>query len=319
MAISSLAQFGVYLPQANVDYGTVRKLTTECERLGFSSVWLYDHVVALSSPEDPVLECWTTLSALAASTSRIRLGTLVLCNSFRHPPVLAKMAATLDYISGGRLDFGIGAGWFRPEYEAYGIPFPKASTRIAQLRESLEILTRMWTEDRATYEGQYYSVKEAVCRPRPTQRPHPPIWVGVMIGKRRMFDLIAQYADGWTISSLFLPTPTDYQKQLKALEERCQAQGRNLKDIRKALGVGCVIARDKQALEKKLERYQPGKVSLDVYQNIQSRLVGTTDELVERFREYEDAGATHFLINFPDVTDYETLQLFSDKVIKAMG
>jgi F420-dependent oxidoreductase-like protein len=314
-----LAQFGVYLPQANVDYGTVRKVTKECERLGFGSVWLYDHLVALSSPQDPVLECWTTLSALAASTSRIRLGTLVLCNSYRHPPVLAKMGATLDYISGGRLDFGIGAGWFRPEYEAYGIPFPKASTRIAQLRESLEILTRMWTEDRATYEGQYYSIKEAVCRPSPIQRPHPPIWVGVMIGKRRMFDLIAQYADGWTISSLFLPTPADYQKQLETLEEHCEAQGRNLKNIRKALGVGCVIARDKKGLEKKLDKFQPGSVSLDVYQNIQSRLVGTPEELVERFREYEVAGATHFLLNFPDVTDLETLQLFSDKVLKAMG
>ena len=314
-----MAQFGVYLPQANVEYDTVRKVTTECEHLGFGSVWLFDHLEAFSSPRDPVLECWTTLSALAASTSRIRLGTLVLCNSFRHPPVLAKMAATLDYISGGRLDFGIGAGWFRPEYEAYGIPFPKASTRIAQLRESLEILTRMWTEDGATYEGQYYSIKEAMCRPSPTQLPHPPIWVGVMIGKRRMFDLIAQYADGWTISSLFLPTPADYQKQLEALGERCEAQARNLKSIRKALGVGCVIAQDKEGLEKKLERFQPGRVSLDVYQNIQSRLVGTPDVLVERFREYEDAGATHFLLNFPDVTDLETLQLFSDKVLKAMG
>jgi len=206
-----LVKFGVYLPQVNVDFNTVKNVTQECERLGFDSVWLFDHLMAFGSPEDNVLECWTTLSALSAATRRIRLGTLVLCNSFRHPSVLAKMAATLDYISDGRLDFGIGAGWFRPEYEAYGIPFPKASLRISQLAESLEIIKRMWTAEKATYQGKYYGVKDAVCNPKPVQKPHPPVWVGVMIGKRRMFDIIARYADGWTISSLYLPTPAEYR------------------------------------------------------------------------------------------------------------
>jgi F420-dependent oxidoreductase-like protein len=316
--VSELAKFGVYLPQTNVDFDTVEKVTLECERLGFDSAWLSDHLIALGSPEDSILECWTTLSALASATRRIRLGTLVLCNSFRHPSVLAKMAATLDYISDGRLDFGIGAGWFRPEYEAYGIPFPKASVRIAQLMESLEIVKRMWTEEKATFQGRHYGVKEAVCSPKPVQKPHPPVWVGVMIGRRKMFDIVARYADGWTISSLYLPTPAEYGAQLEALEKYCTAQGRSLEGIRKALGVGCVIAEDEEKLGKKLERFKPGKVSVDVYQTVQPRLVGTPDELVGKFREYIDAGATHFLINFPDVTDVETLRLFSDYVIKAL-
>ena len=318
MFVSVLARFGVYLPQANVDFSTVKNITIECERLGFDSAWLSDHLMALGSPEDSILECWTTLSALAAATERIRMGTLVLCNSFRHPPVLAKMAATLDYISDGRLDFGIGAGWFRPEYEAYGIPFPKASVRISQLAESLEVIKRMWMEEKATFHGQYYDVKEAVCNPRPVQRPHPPVWVGVMIGKRRMFDIVARYADGWTISSLYLPTPDGYERQLEALETYCTAQGRSLEGVRKALGVGCVIAEDEERLERKLERFKPGRVSVDVYQTVQPRLTGTPDELVGRFREYVDVGVTHFLLNFPDVTDVETLRLFSESVIKAL-
>jgi len=313
-----LVRFGAYLPQTNVDFSTVKNVALECERLGFDSIWLSDHLMALGSPEDFILECWTTLSALAAATSRIRLGTLVLCNSFRHPSVLAKMASTLDSISNGRLDFGIGAGWFRPEYEAYGIPFPKASVRISQLAESLEIIKRMWTEEKATHQGQYYGVKEAVCSPKPVQKPHPPVWVGVMIGKRRMFDLVARYADGWTISSLYLPTPAEYRGQLEALEPYCATHGRRLEGMRRALGVGCVIAEDEAKLGRKLERFKPGRVSVDVYQTVQPRLIGTPDELGEKFREYIHAGATHFLLNFPDVTDLETLRLFSDNIIKAL-
>ena len=316
--MSTLARFGVYLPQANVDFNTVKNVIIECERLGFDSAWLSDHLMALGSPADSILECWTTLSALAAATRRIRLGTLVLCNSFRHPSVLAKMAATLDFISDGRLDFGIGAGWFRPEYEAYGIPFPKASVRISQLSESLEIVRRMWTEEKATYQGRYYGVREAVCNPRPVQRPHPPVWVGVMIGRRRMFDLIARYADGWTISSLYLPTPAEYGAHLEALKDYFTAHGRSFEGMRSALGVGCVTAENKGELERKLERFKPGMVSVDVYQTVQPRVIGTPDELVGKFREYIDAGATHFLLNFPDVTDVETLRLFSESVIKAL-
>jgi alkanesulfonate monooxygenase SsuD/methylene tetrahydromethanopterin reductase-like flavin-dependent oxidoreductase (luciferase family) len=313
-----LASFGVYLPQTNVSFNTVKKVIVECERLGYDSAWLFDHLMGFASPNDSVLECWTTLTALAASTSTIRLGTLVLCNNFRHPPVLAKMAATFDTISNGRLDLGIGAGWYRPEYEAYGIPFQEASVRISQLAEGLEIIKRMWTEEKTTFLGQYYDVKNAICIPKPLQKPHPPIWVGVMIGKKRMFDIVAKHGDGWTISSLYLPTPTEYKSQLEILQTYCKTRGRNPEGVKKALGVGCIIAENKAALQKKLEKFKPGKVSIDIYQTVQPRLIGTPDELVERFREYINAGATHFLINFPDVTDDETIRLFSDRVIKAL-
>jgi len=316
--VTILARFGLYLSQVNVDFGTVKKVATEAERLGFDSVWSTDHLMVTGSPHDAILECWTTVSALVAVTRKIRLGTLVLCNSFRHPSVLAKMAATLDFVSDGRLDFGIGAGWYRPEYEAYGIPFLKASIRIAQLAESLEIIKRMWLQEKTTFQGQHYGVKEAVCNPKPVQRPHPPIWVGVMIGRRRMFDIIARHADGWTISSLYLPTPVEYRSLLEDLEAYCKAHGRSLGGMRKALGVGCIIAEDKERLRKKFEKFKPGTISVDVYQAVQPRLMGTPDELVRKFREYIDAGATHFLLNFPDVTDLEILRLFSETVIRAL-
>jgi alkanesulfonate monooxygenase SsuD/methylene tetrahydromethanopterin reductase-like flavin-dependent oxidoreductase (luciferase family) len=126
----------------------------------------------------PLLECWTALSALARDTRRLRLGTSVLCHSYRSPAVLAKMAATLDVISEGRLDLGLGAGWFEQEYRAYGIPFPRIGERIDQLAEGVEIIRRMWTEAHPRFQGRHYAIDDAVCDPPPLQRPHPPIWIG---------------------------------------------------------------------------------------------------------------------------------------------
>lgn len=147
-----MVKFGIYIPQSNVDYQTVKMVALECERWGSDSAWICDHLVSpFGPPNESYLECWTTLSALTAVTTKLRLGTLVLCNLFRHPSVLAKMAATLDVISNGRLEFGMGAGWLKPEFTAYGIHFPRASIRIAQLREALEVIRRMWTQKKATF------------------------------------------------------------------------------------------------------------------------------------------------------------------------
>jgi len=163
-------------------------------------VWLCDHFLTIS-PDDyvkdagiaddsnendpgappislPLLECWTTLSALARDTTRLRLGTSVLCNSYRHPSVLAKMAATLDVISEGRLDLGLGAGWFQREFDAYGIPFPPVRDRVSALAESLEVMKAVWTEPNPTYTGRFYTLNGAICDPPPVQRPHPPLWIG---------------------------------------------------------------------------------------------------------------------------------------------
>ena len=201
---------------AVTSYDEMRRVAGLAEELHFDSIWLCDHFLTLAPEayvEDariaggaalaprgvetrsmPLLECWTALSALARDTSRLRLGTSVLCHSYRSPAVLAKMAATLDVISEGRLDLGLGAGWFEQEYRAYGIPFPRIGERIDQLAEGVEIIRRMWTEAHPSFEGRHYAIDGALCDPPPRQRPHPPIWIG---GEGdRVHRLAARAADG---------------------------------------------------------------------------------------------------------------------------
>ncbi len=183
-------------------YPEMVRVSNLAEGYGFHSIWLCDHFLT-TSPEDYVqdagitsaggvpqsttgvppasmalLEGWTALAALARDTARIRLGTSVLCNSYRHPSVLAKMAATLDVISEGRLDLGLGAGWFKREFEAYGIPFPPAGERVSALSEALEVIKTIWTEPNPVYAGRFYTLDGAICDPPPVQKPHPPLWVG---------------------------------------------------------------------------------------------------------------------------------------------
>lgn len=311
-------QFGVYLPQVNVDFPKLAEITTLSEALGYDSAWLFDHLVSLTNPNDAVLECWTTLTALVPLTKRIRLGPLVLCNSFRHPSVAAKMAATFDVISAGRLDFGIGAGWYRPEYEAYGIPFPSASSRITQLVEAVQLIKSMWTEEISNVTGKYYSLHNAVCYPKPVQKPHPPIWIGVMIGRKRMIQAIGQYADGWTISSLYLPTPDEYAEYLHTLRKQLKLYHRRVDEVKNAIGVGCLIAENHRLLKEKQQKFKPGKVSIDAYHAVQPQLVGTPEDLVEQIRAYVDRGVTHFLLNFPDICEAKSLTLFAERVIQAI-
>lgn len=312
-----MVKFGAYLEQAGVNYEMVKRTTLECERQGFDSVWISDHLQDIGSPASSYLECWTLLSALAEATSRIRLGSIVICNLFRPPSLMAKMAATLDNVSKGRVEFGIGAGWYEPECTSHGIVFPKASTRIEQLEESLEVMKKLWTEQRTTYNGKFFSLREAYSSPKPIQKPHPPIWVGIMKGRKRMLKTVAKYADAWTISSLYLPTPQEYKGMLEDVGNYCREAGRSLESIRKGLGIGCVVAKDEQTLEEKVKKYKPSSLNMGEYVAKQIRVEGTPERCITKLREYVDLGATHLLMNFPDVDTLESIKLFGEKVIPA--
>ena len=168
-----MADFGLQIePQFGFTYAEIRDLALECEELGFRSLWLSDHLFLNASSQDRnCLDCWTVLAALAAHTTSLRLGPLVSCVSFRYPSLLAKMAATVDLISDGRLEFGIGAGWKEIEYRAYGIPFPSPGERVSSLAEAIQVVHAMWTQDRPSFNGRYYQINDAFCRPRPVQEP----------------------------------------------------------------------------------------------------------------------------------------------------
>jgi alkanesulfonate monooxygenase SsuD/methylene tetrahydromethanopterin reductase-like flavin-dependent oxidoreductase (luciferase family) len=207
-------RFGLALPHYDssfegevASWESVRRVAATAEDSGWDSVWVSDHLFldwskyGGSSEPRGSLECWMTLSGLAAATSRVRLGSLTLCNDLRNPALVAKMAATLDVISGGRLDLGLGAGWYEPEYAAAGIEFSPAGTRIARLGEAVEIVGRLLEGEELTYPGRHYSIRGAICRPGPLQTPRPPVWVGGQgrppagggrQGRRRLEPLLAR-------------------------------------------------------------------------------------------------------------------------------
>ncbi len=198
--------FGAFLPQgwkmelssidgAEAKWAKAVEIAVLAEELGYDSIWVYDHFHNVPRPaHEAVFECWTTLAAISQRTSRIRLGQMVGCNSYRQPSVLAKITSTIDVISGGRLDWGIGAGWYENEYKGYGFEFPEPKVRIGMLRECVEIVKSMWSEPETSYDGKYYSLSRAQCDPKPVQQPHPPIWIGGG-GPKLTLRVVARHAD----------------------------------------------------------------------------------------------------------------------------
>lgn len=251
-------KLGVYFAQDGVGYKEIRNIVLEAERVGFDSFWVFDHLHASPRPDErQMLECWTLLSALAANTRLIRLGALVLNINNRNPALVAKMAATLDQVSGGRLELGVGAGGtkraehekslgYEYEFDAYGVSFPmKPSIRIEKLDEGLEIMKRMWTHDRATFKGKHYLIKNAICLPKPTQKPHPHIWIGGMGGPKIM-EVIVKHAHGWNMGGA--STVEDYRRGLRLLRRACIRVGRSVDEIKVSIRVEGSIEECEQKL-----------------------------------------------------------------------
>lgn len=315
------ANFGVFLPfyafkseEKNPSslFNRVRNVVLECERLGYHSVWLDDHLMFGNSP---ILECWTALAVLSQLTTRIRLGTMVLCSAFRNPALLAKMAATLDVLSGGRLEFGIGAGVQKDEHLAYGIPFPEARVRIERLKEAVAIIKKMWTEEKASYKGKHYEITEAICEPKPLQKPHPPITIGGS-GEKLTLKVTAQYADRCDFG--YLPSLELYKHKLEVLEDHCRAVGRDPHKIERAYWPGgqVLIARDQKELDEKILRHKPKRMTVGDFEKL--NLVGTPDDCLKRLRLYTNLGVTHFMLFFGDLPSLDGLKLFSKSVMAKM-
>jgi len=318
-----MIRFGSFIPQGwlgelkgvvhDREFEAIRNVALQCERLGFDSIWMYDHFITLPATTAACFESWTTLSALAAMTKNLGLGQLVTCNSDRYPSVLAKMGATLDVISNGRLELGIGAGWYKLEYDAYGIPYPKDSVRITQLREAVQIMKKMWTEDEPSFHGRYYTVNKAINSPKPIQKPHPPILIGGE-GRRLTLRVVAELADRCNFGGPI--TPRRYKELLEVLDEHCRAVGRKIDKIQKTLIVDyTVIAKNRAALNEKIRKFKPNGVSKAQF--VEGNLVGTPGEIISRIEEFIDVGVTYIMMRFPDMMKNEPLELFADKVMPA--
>ncbi|MGH7342594.1 MAG: TIGR03560 family F420-dependent LLM class oxidoreductase, partial [Candidatus Rokuibacteriota bacterium] len=189
--------FGIQTTPQDFTYDQLVTIWKDADALGFDSAWVFDHLIPIlgADTDGPCLEGWTLLSALAAETERIRIGALVTGNTYRNPALLAKMAATVDHISNGRLYLGIGAAWFEFEHEAYGFPFYTAKGRAERLDEALQVIKKLWTEDHPSFAGKFYTLKNAPFAPKPVQKPHPPIIVGGQ-GEQWIMPLVGRYADG---------------------------------------------------------------------------------------------------------------------------
>jgi alkanesulfonate monooxygenase SsuD/methylene tetrahydromethanopterin reductase-like flavin-dependent oxidoreductase (luciferase family) len=205
----------------NLPYATMVERWQLFDRLGYDSAWVCDHYLQPSRPTGPYFEGWTLLAALAARTSRIRVGVLVSSNTFRHPALLAKEAVTLDHISQGRLDVGLGAGWYVPEHEVFGLDFPGPAELVGRFREAVEVVDSLLRDEITTYDGRYYRLKEAPLRPRPIQMPRPPLTLGAH--GPRMLRVVAEYADTWNSFG----TPAEMRERGQILDDHCRAIGRD--------------------------------------------------------------------------------------------
>ena len=291
-------------------YETMTRVAQEAESLGFDSIWLFDHFHTVPQPtQEPTFECWTSTAALARDTRRVRIGQMVTCNSYRNPALLAKMASTVDVLSHGRLNFGIGAGWYEQEYQAYGYDFPDGPTRLRYLRDALRIIRAMWTEEQATVEGKYLHINGAINQPKGVQKPHIPILIGGA-GEKVTLKLVAQYADACNIQHL---DNEGLARKLSIIKQHCNDVGRDYNTIWRTVLFNCAIAaNDQEALAKSepfLRNVPSGRIR-------EQALVGTPDAIRKRVEEIEQAGAQELIIFLQDSAQLESLRMFAEACIQ---
>lgn len=307
-------RFGIQLAQEGVDFGPLLEHAQEAERLGFTSAWVTDHLIPPVARGAMQGECWTTLTAMACGTKTLRVGPLVLCASFRPPALVASAAATLDRIANGRLDLGIGAGWFEAEYKAAGYDFPPTRERIARLDDALSLIKTVWTEAPATYQGQYARVENWSGVPRPLQQPHPPIWVGGN-GEKYTLRVVAKQADVWNMSALLTgTTPEETARKIALLDDYCREIGRDPATIAKSWFGLVMVDEDEARLNGRLERLA-ARFQQPVEQFAARRLVGTPEQVVAKVQALVDVGLTYFVGQFGRVGDLEPTRLFGERVI----
>lgn len=307
--------FGVFVPQGwKLEFAAVPDpreqwrmavdIAVRAEALGFDSIWVYDHFHNVPKPShESVFECWTTMAAISQRTSTIRLGQMVGCNLYRPPALLAKITSTLDVISGGRLDWGIGAGWYENECRGYGYPFPLPKERISMLQEAVEIVLSMWSQPETTYAGRWYQTHRANCDPKPLQHPRPPVWIGGG-GEQLTLRVVARYAD----FANFGGKPEEFAHKCRVLDAHCESVGRDPRHVRRTWSPEVFIReteaeiRAGQRLSTRSEPYESWRAG---------NLVGTPDEVAEKVAVYRELGCSGFIPWCIDYPGTETLERFA--------
>ncbi len=296
-----------------LDVGVVREAALEAERLGYHSVWVSDHLSREVCRER--LECWTTMTWLATLTERIRLGSMVICNLYRHPGLMAKMASTLDLVSGGRLELGIGACWSELECLERGMAWPSPEVRLQMLGESVRIIKSLWTRETTDFDGRHYKLEGVYSEPKPLQKPHPPMMIGGG-GEGFTLRLVAKYAD----RSNFGGSLADVKRRMDALRRHCEDVGRDYDEITKSSNLGVVVYPSREEyLEDMRGRWEANRATEPFEEWLgkaeASYIAGTPDECVEQLRSYVELGVGMFIIRFGDIPSLDGLRLFAEKVV----
>ena len=304
--------FGVTLPQIKRSWAEARDAALTFERLGFDSVWVCDHLYGVPSPANGILEAWTELSAVAAITQRVQLGTLVTPPFFRNPAVLAKQIATLEQIAPGRAYPGFGAGWFQAEFDGYGCAFPKLAERLRALEESLAIMTGLWTQEKTTFSGTHYSVKDVMCEPKPAKKPRVLVGGG---GEKVLMGIAAKYADTWNNMAVF---QAQLAQKVEALRRRCDELKRDFATISVSQQCNLVIAENetaaKEALAKATKIYG-GHMGAALESH---GIWGTPERVIEGIERHVKLGCTGFVIEFFGRDTKETATLIAETVLKEL-
>jgi F420-dependent oxidoreductase-like protein len=324
-------QFGLQHPNFNFDYDSksnnnadtptsqiadsLKNLVTKAENTGFDSFWVMDHfhqIQFVGRPEEPMLEGWTIISMLAGITTKIKLGTLVTGIIYRYPSVLAKIAASLDVLSKGRLFMGIGAGWNEQESLAYGISFPSNQERMLRLEEAIQIIRKMWAEEPyASFNGKYYQIRNAYCNPKPIQKPHPPILVGGS-GERKTLKIVAKYADACNLFG----SPETVRKKLDILKEHCKSVGRDYGSILKTKLAAIVVDDTSDMVKNRVRETFRG---IPEEQIKELAIYGTPEDVSRQIEMLKEVGIQYLIVDLEPSRELEALDTFANKVINKMS
>lgn len=304
------ARFGVFVPQGwRMDLAEIDDPVEQYEAMtraaraadaesAWDSIWVFDHFHTVPTPEiETTFECWTITATLARDTSRVKIGQMVTCNGYRNPALLAKLASTVDVASHGRLYMGLGAGWYEHEWRAYGYGFPETRERLGMLREAVEIVHRMWTEQYPTFSGKYYTIDRPINEPRGVQQPHPPLWIGGS-GEKVTLKLVARWGDACNVGG----TTDNVRHKLDVLRRHCEDVGRDYDEIIKSTSLNVHLIDDPRTAAEETALVRAGQ-PFEEYAS--ETVVGTPQQVRERLQPYLDAGIEYFIISIPR-TAYDT-------------
>jgi F420-dependent oxidoreductase-like protein len=307
-------RFGIHAGPQDCTIDDLRRLWRLADDSGFHWCSVWDHLYSISdlaNPANPAFEGIATMAALAGTTTRVRVGCLVFCVGYRNPGVLCKAAVTIDHLSGGRVELGLGAGWNENEFRAFGMPFLTIKDRLDQLEETALVLRKLFDGERVTFDGKQIHLTDALCDPRPVQR-RLRLWIGGQ-GEKRLLRIVARHADGWNVPFL---APDVFTQRAATLDDWCAREGRDPRAITRTINVGLAIGRDDAAVRRQEEKLPGmfGGLTEFVKPGI---LIGTPSRVIDRIGEYAAAGAEWVILAVRAPFDWEGLQIFIDDVMPA--